>query len=112
MISSTYARVLLTGLGLLALATTASAECAWVLWTETTFTSKADRPPSTYWTAEQGFSDSSGCWDILKTILDQRRKGGDRYTVWETNVMDNRSLDIRRYACLPDTVDPRGPKGK
>jgi len=98
----------------LALATSAHAECAWVLWNE--LLSHAERQEgqttSSTWIPAHGFSDAAGCLDVFIRIIEGRKKDKDRYTVIEDTVMDNRSFLLTRYTCLPDTIDPRGPKGK
>ena len=67
---------------------TASAECAWVLWIS----------PLSHvrWDAAQGFRDFAGC---EKRAIDIQKQ-------W--NETPERRGEVR---CLPDTVDPRGPKG-
>jgi len=101
---------------ILALAPSASAECAWVLWHHLT---TPGLPPYGQTTIAGAFESLKDCRDAVRRsylsdgtpadsiagLIDypdrswfgKRADGGDR---------------IIRYVCLPDTIDPRGPKGK
>jgi len=79
----------IAALSLLAWAATASAECAWVLWQQSL-------PPNSSqyeWDVIEGYPDHASC--------EQAQVG------WF-----NRAKQRKRDWVYPDTVDPRGPKGK
>ncbi len=76
---------------LLAIATSASAECAWVLWTQALSPQRIELGP---WNPAGGF--------------DQRQECVQE----ETRILSLAQKDSLSTKCLPETVDPRGPKGK
>jgi hypothetical protein len=84
---------LLVALFLLASATTASAECAWVLWVQM---------------KDGGHSTAQQCQVALTEITQNAQNQGQQ------NVTLGRGFliieDIGTLRCLPDTIDPR-PKG-
>ena len=85
-------RVLLSLLTLLTLATSAGAECAWVLWTQAL--NPQGRIEIGPWNPARGFDKRQECLQNEVRLLSQVPK------------------DTVSTTCLPDTVDPRGPKGK
>jgi hypothetical protein len=108
-------------------AATAHAECAWALWNDTTHFGLRDEPSfslnllgaaPTYQQCEQIRIATA------KSLLRVKPVGGpnvDRAKVEEngnivtetTYLKDGRVLIMsQRFSCLPDTMDPRGPKGK
>jgi len=113
-------RVLFVLLGLLALATSAHADCAWVLW------SRVHAPTPGAWEVQAAYPEVKDC----TKAVDQREKEGRKGVVTEGG-RKTRGVAQRRgptelfmvygssgseegiaWQCFPDTVDPRGPKGK
>jgi len=85
---------------LLAVATSASAECAWVAWS-TQFSGVGGASMSEVTTPNEAFSTKTECARYLerrRATEEARRKEGTKIHYY--------------FTCLPDTVDPRGPKGK
>ncbi len=94
---------LLTALLLLGLTSAASADCAWVLWrTEArNFVNGAPELQLAFTSKEECVKELASKWHSSGL------SSGEPFTrtllLWPAGVM---------WRCLPDTVDPRGPKGK
>ena len=83
-------RVLLSLACVLTLATSASAECAWVVWG---VKAEPNAPGGVVAIPLDSATSREGC--------EQQR------LQWEAKAKSKES----HYICLPDTVDPRGPRG-
>jgi len=95
----------------LPLATSASAECAWVLW-QSQSSSKTKgaitepvRAYSTKQDCDQGIADALATFSGPNVINKDTK-------LQEVHAMLGNQVMSYAYVCLPDTVDPRGPKGK
>jgi hypothetical protein len=97
---------LLVAVCMLTSAATAFAECAWVLWEQ------INTQP---WSMKDGFADTDSCQRALRSGI---RKSVSRYPGSEDS--GGNSAVIKKasgrftltFACLPDTVNPRGTMGK
>src|SRR2546422_266545 len=100
-------RVIFTVLALITSPTLAFAECAWVLW------SLSILPlPETY-RVDQAHPTRRECVEKVHIFAALLKKEG--YTMRAEGgpeAIGQKGSEMVRYFCLPDTVDPRGPKGK
>jgi len=93
-----YARILLATLCcFLAVATSASAECAWVMW-KTLHIMKGGEIVVTEWSVAESYSTQKECEGWANYYGPLAREGKP-------------VSPVISFRCLPDTVDPRGPKG-
>ena len=93
---------------LLTVATAASAECAWVEWW-------TGSDVGMTWNILDAFPRLPDCDQSLKTAMSRLKREG--YEVHGAPGVGHgfsaEKGDVKRaYHCFPDTVDPRGPKGK
>ena len=87
---------------LLASVATAHAECAWVLWSQV----------KGYDTMLSGHGAEEECRLALVDLGQTAQQKGWRLVTSPAVLMITEPGHEAVYKCLPDTVDPRGPKGK
>jgi len=112
---------LLVAFSLLTSTATAHAECAWVLWYRVTEYRDGEATEAPF-DAGEAHPTLAACEGVLQQRLTEwvLAEGTDpdlKTTTRPTFVLvqDKTSLKAKRihaYRCLPDTVDPRGVKGK
>jgi len=104
---------------LLASVSTASAECAWLRWTN-----HWDGTGKERWVIGQAHASKAVCLADVARAREFDQKTADTAAAKKSNVTvllrEDGGTSIGasgetngwRYHCLPDTIDPRGPKGK
>ena len=113
---------------LLTSAATASAECAWVLWEQTTtWKASPKNVEETQWAPVTAASAQPSCEsskanrvrETARKISSARRPKDtimpidDDSVMWSWEEADGtKGAQFFRFLCLPDTVDPREPKAK
>jgi len=114
--------LLLVALSALTATATAYAECAWVVWEK----NELYRPDdvSTTWKIQVARQDQPQCEDVLRRLWEAELKhlqsSSDSPGVKEVKsapgyISVTFKSDLwatHEFLCLPDTVDPRGPKAK
>src|SRR5215813_8928298 len=96
----------IAALSLLAWAATAHAECAWVIWRNSVALSPGSNLKDN-WFAEQAVDKHQECEGIVNAKNNSESCAKDMAASSRTP----RLMDYS-YLCLPDTIDPRGVKGK
>jgi hypothetical protein len=115
MIAAICTRIALAVLCWVLAATSASAECAWVLWLNHTGVVAAEE--FALWIPLNASTNSPDCQQVLAATLQANRRAAnpaDAITQRGSNMIDIVSAagpHTLLYVCLPDTVDPRESKG-
>jgi len=106
---------------LLALATSASAEGAWIAWERTTL---ADVPAvGSQWRPKASFESDSKCRAFSVALAHAHAEEVRREHGYDTHMVGDSAFQFRDpgveghlmmfvYECWPESFDPRGPKGK
>ena len=87
-----------------------------VLWNELLVLTKSSNTTETAWQIAAAVRSHEACQSLMRRQIEARtaklRETGDARAEGDTVIASGSDLTtIRRYICLPDTVDPRGPKG-
>jgi hypothetical protein len=100
---------LLVAFSLLTSAAMAHAECAWVIWRQTISGSGMKES----WFPEEAVDSRRACEASAsaKNVVQSRAKDAEQRDFERTGRAPLLSLNYS-WLCLPDSVDPRGPKGK
>ena len=104
----------IAALYLLTSVATASAECAWVLWVRTRVPGQATTTSVLGAYEARAECKSAEREEIagVRAKFPSAKMKVDRETVWVWNEKSVATVITHDYYCIPDTVDPRGPKGK
>ncbi len=100
---------------LLAFTASASAECAWVLWSSQW--KKGTDLATMRYEVNLAYPTREECGAAIRTTTESFRKTRPWFKTYQAKsspyevLMEDATGEVR-YFCLPDTVDPRGPKGK
>jgi hypothetical protein len=119
MITAICARILLALCCLLTPVTSASAECAWVLWEIAEHRNPRTGGLVGDWKPTDSYEVKRECDSALTRTATLRMKYGiennyepkrlgNQVTHWDGKVV----AAVYTLQCFPDAVDPRGPKGK
>lgn len=125
----TLLRMIATLLCLTVFAASASAECAWVMWSETLIEPRTinDPPAMSVWAIFRAYSQEDGGSRACALERDrQMDRVEERRQKWlkedvppPISCGPNCRMEVSKgipllptYVCLPDTIDPRRPKGK
>jgi hypothetical protein len=90
---------------LLAFATSAAADCAWVLWT-----ALASSGGGTSWDIIQAVDSRPTCETFVAHKLQSLAKTGADVTAGLVTLKEDGKTSVLRFLCLPDTIDPRAPR--
>jgi hypothetical protein len=93
----------------LLLRSAAFAECAWVLWREASY---ADNTGTRTEWSQDGYATSQECYEQIRAREAHMRSTGWRVGAFYESPKGAPLVVVGRFTCLPDTVDPRGPKGR
>ena len=107
---------------LLALVGTALADCTWVFWRANEFVEPV-RPAHVIWASPVAYPDRDSCVAVIDDALKhwETRQPGQTVERAPSGTMAALRTQSEkmpslwttiRLSCLPDTVDPRGPKAK
>ena len=102
-------RVLVVTLGILALATSASAEGTWVLW------SQLYTPGAGDWVMQTAYSTATECTEAIdyrEVLTPKHGFSIDLRSPTDLLLMDQSRARGLLWQYLPDTADPRGAKAK
>jgi hypothetical protein len=100
--------MLLVALSLLASAATASADWAWILWSQ----GVRDKTPIT-WFAVRAYPSLNDCKNALQeAAVGLQKSGYDLVDTAESITAIKDDDNFTGLTCLPDTVDPRRAEGK
>src|SRR5262249_6321672 len=115
---------LLLALFLLTSAATAHGECAWVLWEHRVTPTKEGAPTET-WLAREAVETRAVCESKAEALIQRlveaqgsggfykfRRNGRKQRGSSDPRSKEQGGYQTSDFRCLPDTVDPRGAKGK
>jgi hypothetical protein len=99
------------------------AGCAWVLWIDSSWRG-SNRDGGSYWTIITSTSTEAACraeaeWKIKQLSERGKSDPADLEVTVNGNIISKRFgtganwrvISSDRVLCLPDTIDPRGPKG-